>query len=1047
MRRSFLESLGSFLASKEWISKSYWEEKELELSGRRRITESRTVPIPSLEGLLAAFSALAIAPGAALLVAELQNVDPSNWLLGVAAALLAAPGLVFFLVVAIRFPSNRNKASNENGVSVKALGVPLLTSSTITDSRTETFETPDPTSIEFRKHFTNFVEKALATNGKRRLVLAIDNLDRLDPADARRLWGNLQTFLQMSHSDERPWLKRLWVLLPHDRDAVEHLWFNARPSEPGIPDGANGDGRAGKASAAAGSFLDKTLQISFAVPPPVLSGWGTYLLGCLGDAFPNHKDAPELDAVYRVFRAKNSAPPTPRQLKLFVNSVGALHRQWCPTIPLPVMAYYATLQREMSFDDITAQLADARLPEPAVASLFDERTINQMTVLAFNCPEEQAIELLLRDRLVNALFDGEPSDFDSYIESAPGALHVLMGLTADDFEGRTLSAVSNAAIVVDGSPAFIKVRSDPRAETFLRVLASAISAPDTWPGFDADMARGATAALRLFGTENGAAQILDAISDTKVEEGREDDFARGYHVAALELERLGIRYPLHIRGEPAQVILAAAALYQLADPALKRLSLAGASAISEQLGNDMAASELPSHTLNAVRGFLTVDSGIEWTAPLSQLRAALENTGKLPPTDVWNGVQILESLAETSQDARDTLAKLATNGFLLHYFQIASETDQKSAYAAIFIREQPEIPQPPEQGQTHAGHASLVEILTKPESYEAVSRRMFFELTRAGDFRAIARLLGGRPDSKAFILWNLRELLAADVMPAFADINFVKEHWQLVTDADPDRLSTLIGTLDVDAVAASIQTEDFDLGQSGLYEAVIGQEAMTSATSFRNWCNEQFGALPQTEWDSQLGEEGPAIPLLLALRRSGFDAPVGARYDRALSEHARGSAAGKRVASYEQDWSTLIEAIGDRRALRSNVYEGAKLADGEPSEQFLTLYGPELADRKTLQSDKAAFLRLFARILRKRSPAGLRWAVEFFSVHPDFAATYPDRESAEDFLDELKDTISESGFEDADLSAPISEIAQLLNVERRPTPPQHQGTDEEPEDD
>ena len=76
-------------------------------------------------------------------------------------------------------------------------------------------QTPDPTSVEFEAVFRDLLDEALKDKG-RKLLLVVDNLDRVEPSDALSIWSTLQTFL--GHSDyQRPeWINRLWVLIPYD---------------------------------------------------------------------------------------------------------------------------------------------------------------------------------------------------------------------------------------------------------------------------------------------------------------------------------------------------------------------------------------------------------------------------------------------------------------------------------------------------------------------------------------------------------------------------------------------------------------------------------------------------------------------------------------------------------------------------------------------------------------------------------------------------------------------------------------------------------------
>ncbi len=146
----------------------------------------------------------------------------------------------------------------------------------------------------------------------------------------------LQTFLQYSEHERPSWFRRLWVLVPFDRDGILRLWG----------DGAAGDRDGGVAE----SFLDKTFQIRFRIPPPAISNWRSYLSAALASALPDHSEE-DFHDVYRAFalrKGMEAAKPKPRDLKLFVNEVGAVHRQWqhAEGLTLSDLACFVLLQRD-----------------------------------------------------------------------------------------------------------------------------------------------------------------------------------------------------------------------------------------------------------------------------------------------------------------------------------------------------------------------------------------------------------------------------------------------------------------------------------------------------------------------------------------------------------------------------------------------------------------------------------------------------------------------------------------------------------------------------
>ena len=305
-----------------------------ELARRRREDTTRIVPSLTRTGVGFAFTLLAIPMGSALIGAGLSLLGSKD-ASGTLGAVLLPVGIIIALAPAIYYSGfriwrilHRGWRSEEDG-GLSELPA-LVTGQASTESRTLVTQTPDPTSVEFESIFRDLLDEALQP-GNRKLLIVVDNLDRVEPSDALSIWSTLQTFL--GHTDyQRPdWIDRLWVLIPYDHNAILRLW-----------DGSGNNSTKPANSSLATSFLDKTFQLRFRVPPLLLSNWREFLQQALQQALPNHQEA-DFHGVYRAFAANGgleASAPTPRGLKTFVNQIGALHREWQDEFPLSHLACY-----------------------------------------------------------------------------------------------------------------------------------------------------------------------------------------------------------------------------------------------------------------------------------------------------------------------------------------------------------------------------------------------------------------------------------------------------------------------------------------------------------------------------------------------------------------------------------------------------------------------------------------------------------------------------------------------------------------------------------
>ena len=339
LRRSFLESLIERLIAWEWVDSATWERKRDELAGRRSEEKHRVVPQLTSWGLILALALLALPVGAGVLSAGLtllaSDRTSAESTLGrapefvtvIGVGVVLAPVFVITAMLIWRF----YRRSDSDGISSDLPA--FVTGQATTETQTIVTRTPDPTSVEFQHLFQQLMSDAL-TEPSRRILIVVDNLDRVDRDDALSIWSTLQTFLQRSHHQELSWVSQLWVLVPYDPNGIGRLW----PDEPA------------EAGRLADSFIDKTFQVRLRVPPPVLSEWRGFLRAQIESALPDH-DPSEFSDVYWVFAANSgmeTAAPTPRELKLFVNQVVTLHQQHGHELRLADYANYALLAERSS---------------------------------------------------------------------------------------------------------------------------------------------------------------------------------------------------------------------------------------------------------------------------------------------------------------------------------------------------------------------------------------------------------------------------------------------------------------------------------------------------------------------------------------------------------------------------------------------------------------------------------------------------------------------------------------------------------------------------
>lgn len=406
LRRSFLERIIAFLVQNGWTTKERWQDDMDGLARRKEDTVATVEPVLTAWGRVVALGLASVPIGAALVAIG----GKPKWL----GLLLTAGPILAVMSAWLCWRQTWNPLRKEFWTQYRGQHqdtglAALFFQKTREVHKTLTIRTPNPTSIEFADLFSRATGDAMS-DASRRLIVVIDNLDRLDPEDALAVWATMRTFFEVDTRDARTWLSRFWLLVPYDPNALDRLWARGNKDEENL----------------VSAFVAKTFQLSLRVAPPVLSDWFGFLGKQLEIALPAHKGKPELDAVTRLYRLRGAPPDkpiTPRDIKIFVNRVGALHRQWGDEIPLPVMAAYVLHQNQIekpSEDLIRPGFLDAVVQ----GVLGGDSWQKYFASLYFNVPPGKALQVLIGQRAESALANGNSDALDE-LKDIPGFWEIV----------------------------------------------------------------------------------------------------------------------------------------------------------------------------------------------------------------------------------------------------------------------------------------------------------------------------------------------------------------------------------------------------------------------------------------------------------------------------------------------------------------------------------------------------------------------------------------------------------------------------------------------
>lgn len=405
LRRVFLEAL----IDKVGHNDVKLQELKDRVSNRKKVSNIKSKQTVTALGKWLAFATFFVPLGAAIISDTASHVKISwsnqiNWVFVLGLFCVLAP----FYVLAC----NAIKLWKNNKQILDAKYWMFLQGETRSTVTQEISEDEERSSIEFEKYFLEILKVILSKNDKSKLLIVIDNLDRVDASDSLKLWSTLQTFLQQRNPIEYDSLNynKVWVLVPYDEEGLAKLWRNranghneSKVKNIDLPD----DNWDVTSTECAKSFFDKCFQLRIEVPKLILSGWEQFCKENIDQALIGW-DEKEKDDVLKVLKLTRNTVndnPTPREIKTYINQVGLLRLHCDKNISTLSIAYFAIL-KYMRFHTnkfIEEQLILGALPQERHKLIFNSNCSAELSGILFGVSEEKGHQLLLEPEMEKML--------------------------------------------------------------------------------------------------------------------------------------------------------------------------------------------------------------------------------------------------------------------------------------------------------------------------------------------------------------------------------------------------------------------------------------------------------------------------------------------------------------------------------------------------------------------------------------------------------------------------------------------------------------------
>lgn len=1021
LRRTFLETLISKFVDVKWISQQQWAERMDYFSKRKKISETATTPrlTPFAKYLLT--STFVVPIGFALLNSALR--DPIYLLpgTGVTIAWQFLIGLLLSLApLFVLLWARIRDASAETWA--------VLVRGTTTTTLTEAIETPEPTSVEFQSVFVDLMEAALGSDTNRRAVLVVDNLDRVAPDDALSIWSSLGTFFQLSEHRCPSWFTRFWVVVPYDPLEIQRLWSGADD-----------------AKKVTSSFLSKTFQLRLSVPPLLVSNWRTYLDELLREALPDHNQR-DFHAVYRLYASllEPSRSPTPRSLKLYVNDIGGLHRQWQDELPLSDLAYYVLLRHRGI--DVVEALRSRMVPAAEVQDLVSPDIEENLAAIAFNASVPDARQLLLRDKLTQALEQADTATLIS-LASSPGIWEVLEAIDFSQWSEHEPFKLATAARCIEES-GIVSILDSAMKHHTLSHLRSAALAVREWQPLGTETSRGLTALCRLCGNQQLAQHVLATLlpDDARGEEKTQPaDWSLTVVALLRTLKELHLdpaaaeRIP--IPGPAKNTLLACHHLAKQDSDArfwkdfrVNVSSDALDGALTAALKDD---SLLPT-LVDALPVLRAIGAQVKWETIVTTLRSRLEALDALAATSLEALLDILVDLRSNMDSAQSALSSLASGGHLLHHLHTVyprlrgANTAAAARCLILHLKALPSLPAPPGTGNAAAGHSVATQLISAPPAELVSAITKYLSATDQSDL--LFEISGANAAIKPLAVECLRRAANPNDVADFFPPETIVSQWPLLSEVPTDETRESFATLLMQntALVQHLKEREFVPDLGSLYALLVRSGA---ANELQQVCVAGLNAIDLDRWKAEFKLERNLAELVVDLVEARINFELSHQYRDGLLEHAREMVAGIAKPTYlnAAHWEDLLAPLHPdiRRVFRGDLFEVAVTAQGRLPKVFFEFYGKELA-RPEVLNEARAFSGLFTSLLKTGNVYGLRWMIDFLKTEPGFLFSHPNKSAVEDFRRRLTDMLESEAEGDPEGARALRlELANTIGVERR----------------
>lgn len=299
----------------------------------------------------------------------------------------------------------------------------------------------DPNDYEFHSTLREIL--SVVQTDKDRVVVVLDNIDRLPRKEIKEYWALVRSIFSRTQGDTSTNKNAdITAIVPYDRKLIEaNVNEDDDETETDNP----------LTSLASRELFSKTFDEILVVAPPVLSNAREFFADKLEEALPKQVSTDDRFRTYRIFcelLSVEGGVTTPRQIVSFVNDLSSLYELQDGKFELPTIAAFIAHQDSLSVKP--SILNDEGGLNAKIASLTgNSNLVEHLASIVFNVDEDLAFQILLDDKIASAFISDTTEDLVK-ISSAPGFDYRVDDVLQDNIDewtttGDLKQAIGNAA--------------------------------------------------------------------------------------------------------------------------------------------------------------------------------------------------------------------------------------------------------------------------------------------------------------------------------------------------------------------------------------------------------------------------------------------------------------------------------------------------------------------------------------------------------------------------------------------------------------------------